>query len=476
VANVISQLKVILGIETKGFSQARVAAQSVTESIQRNFARMSTAVAGYFTFSAGKELVRSVAQLADHIQDASERMGVGTDEVQRFEKAFKSVGGTIDDAAAAMDLLIDKRKQALEEGGDAAKQFRNLGIGEDELRGLTSGGALFRRAARAGNDPTNIGQREAFIDMFGAKRGGKALAAAAALESGEGDKGSIMSEADIKMLAESMKAFERGVLDFKIAAAPLAAELARFGGAILKHISGKGDGSMSQTIDALANGSQAGMLFKFGAKALEWATRDRSHVNEIIPPLARQGAAAMRQLQGQDGKPVYDIMGGGWSQIPGPVGSTPAKPGQFGADRDRERKAYQDALDSSLFKASNTSERKRMLDAQMERDAAEARRLRAAGKDTEALKLETGIIKTASERAELERTDPFRISADSLAQVGGYVGGAAAGIDPSIQIQQDMRSILANILTNIQNLPPNMQTAIANATRQQPIDATGGIR
>jgi hypothetical protein len=553
-AKVLDELRVILGFETKGFSGGRTAVRSLTEGIQKDFARLTTAVGGFFTIAAGAELNRSVKEMASRWQDIAEETGKTAEEIQRFDAYAKRASGTVEDLAQAWDVLAEKRKDALEKGGDSAKLFRGFGISEQELRNTQNGSDLFNRIASVANDPTNTTQREQFISLFGVKRARKLLNIASSVN--EGGEVNVGSNDDIKILDESSKALAVAMTDFKVAAMPLVAAINGFIASAMKFYYGNGGGESERSrvkalrgelldmqgdstmtffkglpdwLSANAHGGAAlaakglGLLpdmdwigdyvnkafGKEGAPGFAEIAKEQQGKSDAASNryLARKSANASRSskieaalsllndptpanlaeaqrliAEIKGGRPVSaaDIASPSQS-VATPGGSAPARAiagnvPPYSADAEAARLRYQDALDAVLFNSGTQSQKKKTLDEQMTRDMERAKKLRDAGKLDEASKLEADVIKTAGQRAELERWKPFSVQADSMAAVGGFIGGAAAGANPSLQVQQDMRAILANILGRLQSLPPQMQTAITNATRQQPISGVGGVR
>jgi hypothetical protein len=558
-ATVLQNLKVILGIETKGFPGVQNQIRGLTEGVQRNLAGVKTAIGGFFTVAAGAALVRSVAQMAGRWKDIAEETGVGVEEIQKYDAFAKRASGTVEDMAAAWDMLTEKRKDALEKGGESARMFRGFGITESELRNLKTGEELFRRIAAAANDPKNQGQREQFIDLFGRKKAGKLLNIAGSVA--EGGEVSVMSDAAVKQLDDAAKAFERASIDFKTAASPLVAKMAEWisvatkfhfgddperdaakqredmrqriikdasellGGTFSKDdftdvIQGNAKAALAEGLEFVLGGKggvkkisdiekRANKAFGIEGEATLGDTisglRSESDENEASYKARKakreEIGNVLKILENEDlssqslealAAQVIALRKGRPAVIDRSVSTfgadIPATPGDeftsansgFAADQQAAREKYQSALDALLFRASNTTEKKRQLEADIKRDTEEASRLRMAdgpGDVDRATALEVGILKKAGERAELERGMRHEWKADSLASVGGLIGGAASSaIDPAVMVQQDILKVLNSILTNLNGLPPNLRQAIVEATQSRPIQNIGGGR
>lgn len=463
-ANILSQVKVILGIETQGFPTVRQQVRGLTQGVQREFAQLKTFVGGFFTAQFGVELVRSVVQMTNHIKDLSEQTGETTTDIQKWGAAFKSVGLGAEDAAAAFEVLIQKRKEALEDGGKAAEFFRKFGIGEEQLRGMTKGSEIAAAIGKNAN-PNSVADREAFGEAFGTKRGGKVLAGINAFNEGEGEKVEIISEQAIKEIDAAAKAMERAMHDFKVAAVPLVTGLLSWAKAAVDWMTGK-----RENYTNITKWTPAGLL----AQGAEWLTRPDYKEAETVDPAVR--AAARAEMSGADP--------GELAPAEAPSSSIMAE--EYSADRKKreekaakEREKYLEALDESrtglqksvfgaMFSAGNSDDKMRSLDerlAKLNEDALveDAKGSEEGAKNAGSIRRE--MVSLAAEKAGLLAGTGVNVQPDSLARVGGMIGGAVGGIDPSLTAAQQTVDILQKILAEF----PALETALRES-RPQPKD------
>lgn len=428
-ATVLESVKIVLGLEAKGFAAVSGQVKSFQQGVLSNVAQLKTAVAGYISIAAGKELVRAVSEMAERWKDISEQTGLSTDAVQKYDAAFKKVGLSAEDAAAAFDLLTEKRRQALEEGGAAAQLFRAFGISEQELRSLDSGASLFERMAK-GRSASNQGDRELFGQMFGSRggRAGKLLAGATSVA--EGGDISLMSADDIKALDDASKRFEAASRDFKTAAAPLVTSLLSLGTQAMGGLRGliTGEPVTKQ------NGAKGGLV-----GALEDALESSGDVavKEREFEYRKRTGKKLRNLPALPTS--YDEA----------VGFSQEKAGLYSKEQEAVRNKLNEAVFSTLFKAGNTGQQKTLLNQQMKDLLGQA----GAEKDpVKAAELKGKAFSLAGNLAELSRTESGMFAPDSLAAVGGIVGGAGIAADPGLNVATSQLEELRNIVNGVQEL------------------------
>ena len=101
-----------------------------------------------------------------------------------------------------------------------------------------------------------------------------------------------------------------------------------------------------------------------------------------------------------------------------------------------------------FFKGGSTTQKKNALDNQIAEKLKEA--LKEEGSEKPDFKkvdqLRADAMKISGDRAALDKFSGTNFKSDSLAAVGGFIGGAAAGIDPSLQVQQDTLNVQRQIL------------------------------
>jgi hypothetical protein len=510
-ANTIDRLMVVLGIKTEGFATVRQQVKGFTDGTARDFAALRGYVGGFFTAAFAGELARSVTQLASRFADLKEESNQSLAVVQRYDFIFRKAGMSGEKFVQVLDTVMNKRKEALEKGGEASKIFQDFGISEDELRSLDDGVALFERLAQSKN-------RAAFVDMFGTKQAGKIMSAAADINSGV-QAPSVMSDESIAALKDASQQMSDAMTMFKVAAAPLVSALAEWISTAFKFYSDPNGEraekvgrqsraeAMGDTLRDIIGGdsplaapTKAGFqtyVSRFGpiakllgrispALAIEKIpkekTKEEIQAQKLFDEIFPKGTILDRVMRGLNpfsGPEVADISDERLDQIQMEIASLmsgkkfgvktragvagaeitasepPNSPLEYtmpSAQRDAQNRAIRAAMDQAVFKASNPMQQRDELMRQIAEDEAEAAQLERAGKFDDAAKMRLGMVgKTASLAGLMETKSPdFR--SDSMAQVGGFIGGAAAGIDPVSRQLQDMVTILRDIARDIPSI------------------------
>jgi hypothetical protein len=489
-ANTIDRLMVVLGIKTEGFATVRQQVKGFTDGTARDFAALRGYVGGFFTAAFAGELARSVTQLASRFADLKEESNQSLAVVQRYDFIFRKAGMYGEKFVQVLDTVMNKRKEALEKGGEASKIFQDFGISEDELRSLDDGVALFERLAQSKN-------RAAFVDMFGTRQAGKVMAAAADINAGVQAPG-VMSDESILSIKEASQKMSDAMLMFKVAASPLVEWIARLVSRVYSDGGGKRDQLKAQIdalkmgndldkigalhsnfADSLAGNGQAALAaiseflmlpdsetkrLRDGSNAAEARYKKRRGANSARGDAIDKLRAEFNSLSNDDIESrLNEILTGRPISAPtsfnAPSADIPAEPapGDIGytmpsAQRDAQNRAIRAAMDQAVFKASNPMQQRDELMRQIAEDEAEAAQLERAGKFDDAAKMRLGMVGKTASLAGLMETKSSDFRSDSMAQVGGFIGGAAAGIDPVSRQLQDMVTILRDIARDIPSI------------------------
>lgn len=150
---------------------AKGAAQA--EGIIGNFGSKASALLGALGIGLGAGAVmgffKTIIDKGGALQDLSDRLGVGTDEMQAFDYAAQQAGATSEQTT----LTWDKAKKALdslaagEEG--TARQFAMLGLHAKDFIGLNLAQSLERIAKAYAENKERAGAYDAVTDILGTK-------------------------------------------------------------------------------------------------------------------------------------------------------------------------------------------------------------------------------------------------------------------------------------------------------------------
>lgn len=151
------------------------------------------AIAGAAVVGGIKHLLDEQIELGSRINDTALRLGVGTDELQKFEYAGKLAGISADTMGTALGFLNKNIGNAAEGNAAAQKAFAGLGIALKDSQGPRETSDVFLDVVDALDSMDSQAQRTAVaMQLFG--RGGAALLPALA----EGREGfeKLFKEAD----------------------------------------------------------------------------------------------------------------------------------------------------------------------------------------------------------------------------------------------------------------------------------------
>lgn len=164
-----SAITAVFGADTaplsKGSKEAEGIVGKFTKSVEDEFKKvgqllLAGAIMGFF---------KTVIEKGGALQDLSDRLQVGTDELQAFDFAVRQAGGTSEQA----NMTWDKSRKALDSlaaGQDTAvKQFAALGLKASDFIGLDLPSSLEKIAKAYGENIQAAGAYDAVTDILGSK-------------------------------------------------------------------------------------------------------------------------------------------------------------------------------------------------------------------------------------------------------------------------------------------------------------------
>jgi len=180
----------VLGANISGFvsgmnsarSVASSAGSSIGNSLKSYLGGKLSGIASLASIEAG---VVKLVEFGGKVTDLSAKLGISTDDVQAWDYALGQSGGSIEEASKAFTKLGISISKANAGDKGAIKDFTDLGIAVDTLRGKTAGPVMLEIAkkfkAGGGDDAAMEG---AFIGLAGKS----ADSMFAAFRDGAGDK------------------------------------------------------------------------------------------------------------------------------------------------------------------------------------------------------------------------------------------------------------------------------------------------
>lgn len=201
-------LKAFLGLDASGFELGIKRAQSVSDKFAASVSRgITNRIGGFLTAAAATAAAHKMANLTSEIKNMAERLGIGTDEWQKWEFAASQAGAKGASVAKFFEALAVSRDRAL--GGDEKTQgkFTAFGVTQSDLRSKS-----LQDIGRMVGDAFANGDQQKMLAPLKEIGGRAAVELAAAFRSGLGEafsKAPLISEDQIQKIDALGNAFDR---------------------------------------------------------------------------------------------------------------------------------------------------------------------------------------------------------------------------------------------------------------------------
>lgn len=140
------RLDVQVGADATGFKRTM---SGLAGTANNALGGLKSAIAGAFTIGAITAYSKSVISWASNIRDMADSLGVSVEWLQKMSAGAEQFGASMDDVAKTIGNMTKNRQLAIQTPtSQAAVSFRNLGINQQELTGL-SPQAFFDRMIKA---------------------------------------------------------------------------------------------------------------------------------------------------------------------------------------------------------------------------------------------------------------------------------------------------------------------------------------
>lgn len=148
--------------------------KSATDSIGSSMTSLARNLAGAFTVGAVTNAVAGALQYANAQRDAAQAAGIAVEKYQTLNIAARDAGASQEKVSQALYVLAQSRS-ALVQGGDAgakmAESFSKLGISANEVVSLAPDRLLERIGAALADPNAGAEQFAATLDILGARVG-----------------------------------------------------------------------------------------------------------------------------------------------------------------------------------------------------------------------------------------------------------------------------------------------------------------
>lgn len=192
-----------LGLDGSGFFQtmarADVAVKRFTSSVASGVAGQ---LAGLFSLGAMGAAMAKTIEYAGRLTDLSARTGVAVEALQRFDRAAKDNGSSLDALVSFWERLGTARQKALNDpNGGAAAAFGKLGVNQSDIQSA-SPQDLTQKISTTFKNTTNVNELIAPLREVGGRGAGELVAAFEAGMIDGLDSLSVITEEQADMLDE----------------------------------------------------------------------------------------------------------------------------------------------------------------------------------------------------------------------------------------------------------------------------------
>lgn len=128
-------LEAKLSLDSRGFGGSLRKAGSQVESFGSKFTKLRGMIGAGLALGGITTALKEFTAAADEIDNLSTRLGIGTDEVQKFQLAADRTGQSMETVADAFKTLKVRSQEAAAGNEILQKQFEALGISQEDLEG-----------------------------------------------------------------------------------------------------------------------------------------------------------------------------------------------------------------------------------------------------------------------------------------------------------------------------------------------------
>jgi len=124
-----------LGLDSSGFQAGVKEAESAAKGLGKSISsELKGQLAKAFSVTAVVTAGKAVMDYADKIGNMSDRLGLSTDELQRFDYAARQSGSSLETFQGVFEKLSVAREEALEGNEQMVESFARLGVSMDDLK------------------------------------------------------------------------------------------------------------------------------------------------------------------------------------------------------------------------------------------------------------------------------------------------------------------------------------------------------
>ena len=172
----LAQLVAKLGLDARPFNQGM---NKVSGSMKKSGKKMASGLkgqlAGVFALGFLTKASAEALQFAKDVKTFSHQIGLTTEEFQKMDYLFKTVGADTNDVVDAFGTLVDKMHDAISGSEGVREDFRLIGLESDKMKNLTAMEALYAYADAAAKTDDKSRVLTSTIRTFGDDLGRRVL-------------------------------------------------------------------------------------------------------------------------------------------------------------------------------------------------------------------------------------------------------------------------------------------------------------
>ena len=160
-------LEAKLSLDSRGFGGSLRKAGSQVESFGSKFTKLRGMIGAGLALGGITTALKEFTAAADEIDNLSTRLGIGTDEVQKFQLAADRTGQSMETVADAFKTLKVRSQEAAAGNEILQKQFEALGISQADLEGGNIEGMFDTLNSSLTNSPNRLEKLAVAMKLLG---------------------------------------------------------------------------------------------------------------------------------------------------------------------------------------------------------------------------------------------------------------------------------------------------------------------
>lgn len=130
----LRELAVVFGADTAGAVKNIKGLDAVIGGAKASLGTLAASIVGAFSLHAASDFIKEQIEIGSKLNDTADKLGVSTEELQKFQFAAGLSGVSAEGAGRALGFLNKNLGEAIGGGAEQAKTFADLGINLAEVK------------------------------------------------------------------------------------------------------------------------------------------------------------------------------------------------------------------------------------------------------------------------------------------------------------------------------------------------------